>query len=375
MDFLSRITERHNHFLLALDKIRQNTLPVVLCGSGYVAEFVAAFLTAHEINIDCTAVSRHFLTEGNRSTDSNLCAVEDIVCQPQKKNYIIAFMHHDQAFLSLLQQNAAEIVIFDPSSLEINGAGLIDYNFCCEHVDALSWLDNQLGDELSRETLSAFLNQRICGQSGHLAPYYHANHYFVHDLIPLSNHEAFVDCGAYTGDSILSLQENLQQRGLSAPEAIYAFEPDAISYQKLLNTTRDMVGCEAINAGAWSHSDVLYFNSTGSQNAKLSQEVAGSQITVTSIDEQLAGRRATFIKMDIEGAELPALRGAEKTIREFTPTLAISFYHRRDDLLTIPQYIKSLHEGYRFYLRSHHKKYAYDLVLYALPPASVTPSA
>ncbi len=40
MDFLSRITERHTHFLLALDKIHQNTLPVVLCGSGYVAEFV-----------------------------------------------------------------------------------------------------------------------------------------------------------------------------------------------------------------------------------------------------------------------------------------------------------------------------------------------
>ena len=70
--------------------------------------------------------------------------------------------------------------------------------------------------------------------------------------------------------------------------------------------------------------------------------------------------------MDIEGAELPSLKGAENTIRHYKPKLAISVYHKYDDLFTIPKYIKSLNNEYKFYLRAHYKPYFNDLVLYAI---------
>ena len=70
--------------------------------------------------------------------------------------------------------------------------------------------------------------------------------------------------------------------------------------------------------------------------------------------------------MDIEGAELPALQGANKLINKNKPFLAICVYHKAKDLITIPQYIKQLNNTYKFYLRKHTKYNSCELVLYAV---------
>ena len=68
--------------------------------------------------------------------------------------------------------------------------------------------------------------------------------------------------------------------------------------------------------------------------------------------------------MDIEGAELDALRGAENSIRKFRPKLAISVYHKLDHYWEIAQFIDSLGLGYRFALR-HFTIHAEESVLFA----------
>jgi len=61
-----------------------------------------------------------------------------------------------------------------------------------------------------------------------------------------------------------------------------------------------------------------------------------------------------FIKFDIEGAELAALRGAKKTIYQYKPKLAISIYHKPEDMYTLIRYIKSIRPDYEIAFR-HHK--------------------
>jgi FkbM family methyltransferase len=74
--------------------------------------------------------------------------------------------------------------------------------------------------------------------------------------------------------------------------------------------------------------------------------------------------RVDFIKMDIEGAELMALKGGEQVIRQWRPRLAISLYHRPEDFFAIPFWLDSLRLGYRFFL-DHYSIHHEETVLYA----------
>jgi hypothetical protein len=75
----------------------------------------------------------------------------------------------------------------------------------------------------------------------------------------------------------------------------------------------------------------------------------------------MRNKRVSFITMDIEGAEMKALKGAEEIILAQKPKLAISCYHqvRGDtytgcsDLFDVPAYIKSLVPEYNILIRHH----------------------
>jgi len=71
-----------------------------------------------------------------------------------------------------------------------------------------------------------------------------------------------------------------------------------------------------------------------------------------------------FIKMDIEGSEDAALRGATHTIRRFHPKLAISAYHLPGDWWTLARRVRAIDPAYRLYF-DHHTIYGEETVLYA----------
>lgn len=84
------------------------------------------------------------------------------------------------------------------------------------------------------------------------------------------------------------------------------------------------------------------------------------------MSDDLFGEDVSFIKMDIEGAEMDALHGAAELIKSKKPKLAICIYHKLEDLWEIPLYIRSLVVGYDFYVRQHTPLYL-ETVLYAIP--------
>ena len=93
---------------------------------------------------------------------------------------------------------------------------------------------------------------------------------------------------------------------------------------------------------------------------------AAETIRIDEWVEQRALSRVDFIKLDVEGAELNALRGAEKTIRAFKPRMAVSVYHQEDDLITIPEFLRSLNCGYKLLL-DHFTIYNEETILFADP--------
>lgn len=90
-------------------------------------------------------------------------------------------------------------------------------------------------------------------------------------------------------------------------------------------------------------------------------------LAVDSVDNILRGRKVSFIKMDIEGAEYDAIRGAYKTIKKMTPILAISVYHLTEDLFRIALEVEKISpDTYDYYLR-HYSPTMIETVLYAVP--------
>jgi FkbM family methyltransferase len=199
--------------------------------------------------------------------------------------------------------------------------------------------------------------------------------YFPRDLFQLKEREIFVDCGAFDGDTIRSLLE--QPNGSSA--SVYAFEADPGNFANLQKTVSQVPhsGLFTIyNLAVGASSGPVRFRAFSNEASYVS--ALGGDISVDSVtlDQMLGGVEPTFIKMDIEGAELDSLRGASEIIGRCAPRLAICSYHRQDHLWRIPLLIQSLNRNYQFYLRPHLLE-GWDLVCYAIPSqrARIQPGA
>lgn len=189
--------------------------------------------------------------------------------------------------------------------------------------------------------------------------------YFDPDIIKLRENEVFVDAGVLNlGTSLRFMQECKKEQ--IQKFKIHAFEPDMISYQRCLEIQKKLpnVDLHLHHAGLWSEKTTLYFTETGGGGSRVTQQETGTYIDTVSLD-QCVSDKVTFIKMDIEGAELEALKGSREIIRKYKPRLAISIYHKKEDLVEIPSYIKELVPEYKLYVR-HYSNVAAETVLYAV---------
>jgi hypothetical protein len=89
-------------------------------------------------------------------------------------------------------------------------------------------------------------------------------------------------------------------------------------------------------------------------------------IAAVALDEILPNIKIDFIKLDVEGAEAQVIDGARKMINRCRPVLAISLYHKPNDLWELPELLFDLCPGYDFYIRQHYFN-SFESVLYAIP--------
>ncbi|ESP90427.1 MULTISPECIES: FkbM family methyltransferase [Pseudoalteromonas] len=178
-----------------------------------------------------------------------------------------------------------------------------------------------------------------------------------------------VDCGAFNGDT-LQLATNITQQYDIEFDSIVCFEPDPKNYQNLMTRLRGKNGVFprvfTQQAGVWSKNTTLSFSSCGDQS-KITEDAnaQSNSLQVAKIDDVCYGLAPNYIKMDVEGAEIEALKGASEIITDFKPNLAISVYHHPEHLWQIAELIEELHSEYQFYLHAH-GDFCNEIVLYAI---------
>jgi FkbM family methyltransferase len=234
-----------------------------------------------------------------------------------------------------------------------------------EGRDRYAELFHRLNDEISRRTLDAVLGYRQTLDPEMLADVTTAwaELYLPAGLFALGRDEVYVDGGTYDGDTVRLFIE----RTSGQFKKIIAFEPDPATFKRLAANFADEPRVISVNAGLWSRSDTLRFQGDAGRASNLGRE-GDIEVKVVALDEDLRGENCTFIKMNIEGAELEALKGASETIRRFKPKLAVSAYHRPSDLSEVAHLVDEIAPGYKLYLRQHCGGLV-ETVLYALPVA------
>jgi FkbM family methyltransferase len=222
-------------------------------------------------------------------------------------------------------------------------------------------------DEESRRQFAAHLRFRLFLDHDAL-PVNSKADYFPKDVVPVLRPDCvFVDSGAYDGDSIRRFLA--EQHG--ALGAVYAFEPDAGNYERLLQYVRTLPHAQAerIHVHQAANGDArgtLRFNMTGNASATLSDQ-GTVDVEVMRIDEVVPlDVPQAYVKYDVEGGEWEALRGTERLMHAVRPLLAVSVYHRPDDLWQLPLYLHRQDLGYRFYLRTQGED-GMDVICYAIP--------
>lgn len=219
-----------------------------------------------------------------------------------------------------------------------------------------------LEEDASRRAFLAQIRLRLGGDCEGLGSPAPGAQYFP-GLFSLSADECFVDCGAYTGDSI---QAFISQTG-NAYRKIIAFEVDPAVLPGL-ETFVGGIGARAAlhKAAVGNHSGRVRFSGDGIGGGSVSQ-ASGVEVPSVRLDDALADERLSFIKMDIEGAELQALEGARHLIRRDRPVLAVCGYHTPDHLWRVPVLLKSLAPDSLLFVRSHCAD-GLDTVWYSVPP-------
>jgi FkbM family methyltransferase len=221
-------------------------------------------------------------------------------------------------------------------------------------------------DDASRREYVAQVRWRLWQDFSALPPPSAHEQYLPEDLFALSPEEVFVDCGAFDGDTIRSIVQHCGDF-----RQIVALEPDPRSFQRLEDCVSQLPQplrerIRLCKVAASAATGMVRFEPDGTAGAKILDH-GGTEVACDTLENILADLDPSYVKLDVEGAEYDALRGAQSILARGLALWAVCVYHKQSDLWRLPLMLRSsLPSDYEFFLRKHGGE-IFDTVCYAVP--------
>lgn len=356
--------------LSEIEIVRPNQ-PIVIYGAGTAARIMIEQYRKHGIEVFAICDSNTRLI-GSEINGIKIRSFESILEQCKKFLVTIAVgdCYYEEVKTFLLQHISKEQLYKLNITSDWNTDKAERYKqFVLQNIERYKAAYTNLEDDLSRLTLEKIIVGNLTCDATIFRGIVVSQQYF--NELTKSEYEPFyIDAGAFDGDTMVSFIEFTKNR---FGRAIF-FEPDINCYVKLENRKKQFMDdvaekIELKNEALYSRNEKVYFDySQGDSSNRISDNnTSDNGIQAVTVD-QFNFETVSFIKMDIEGSELSALKGAEETIKRDRPKLAICIYHEIQDFIEIMEYLLSLNLGYRFYLRHHGSQAVneqYETVLYA----------
>ena len=344
------------------EKIKSHQLPVIIFGAAGLSRWVFYELKNLGIKVEGYAVDEKYYMPNQTYSGLPIFNFDELRKTPEKYVFVLGIG-------VTAGKRVAEF---------LNDEKIISYKLILETVEPISYeyiFDNQnkffetynlLDDELSKNTMMNYLKAHITEDRRYLESICVPNEYFneLTKSVAVQSDGGYLDCGAYIGDTVKDFVEFTQGNY----SRIFAIEPESKNFDKLKKFVREKnyPRVELFNCGVWNEKCTLAF-ADKNIGSKIMED-GGIKVSTDTVDNIVGAEPISLIKMDIEGAELKALEGSLKTLKNSRPILTLSAYHRKEDLITLPQFIKNIYRDCRFYLRKHEGFYAlYGLDLYVVP--------
>ena len=333
-------------------KLKEETRPILIYGTGNGADKLIDRLNSLGIKISGVFASNGFVR--NRSF-RGFPVLSEEVAGHQFGDFVAlqSFGTNRAEVLSYIKALKKRVTLYMPE-VPVADEEYFDLEFARKHKEKLQKVYNALADDFSKKTFRNLIMFKLTGEIDYLFSC-ETEENDLSTILNLKNGDSYLDLGAYNGDTVLQFLEKVGENG-----EITAVEPDKKTFKKLEKNLEGK-NISLINAAVGDINGQVNFGTFGSRGSHLGGE---EKIQGITIDKICKNRGFNFIKFDVEGAELKAIIGGEKTIGRDKPKMLISCYHKSEDYFAIPLKILEINPQYKIYMRHYPSLPAWDTNFY-----------
>ena len=329
--------------------------PILIYGMGNGADKIMDHLDSHGIHPAGVFASDGFARH-NTFRGFTVVSYSEAKAVYGDMIALIAFGSQRPEVLTLFSKMQNECELYAPD-VPVFGSTVFDKDFAFRHRPDLDAVYSLLADGQSKLVFENTVKFKLTGKLTYLFDCETSPDEAYENIIKPHPGDIFIDLGAYNGDTVLEYARHSPDYG-----SIIAVEPDKRSFGKLLKNISSLHNIEALNIGIHSGRSSLPFSMDGGRQSAISGD--GDLIQCDSVDDILCGNRADYIKFDVEGHEIDALKGCFETIKNYKPKLCVAAYHRSEDYFEIPELVLSIRDDYRVYMRHFPYVPAWDTNFY-----------
>lgn len=343
------------------ERLKQSEKPVLLYGTGDGADKIISVLEGIGIKASGVFVSDGFKT-GRTFRGYNVINLSDAEKTFGDFSVLVSFGTHLQSVIDNIVSISERHRLYIPD-VPLYGNELFDGDFFLKNEKDIYKARGLFIDEASKKLYDDLIKFKLSGEMKYLFSDYKT------DGIPLSGgYDAFCDIGAYTGDTI-----KLYTEMFPSIKEVFAFEPSERAQKKLSAFAQSLdIPCRILCACAGDCEGETDFYDGGGRGSHIGtgniKSLSGARLVkIKKLPPDIINikGRKLLIKYDAEGGERDALSGSLSLIRENETELAVSLYHKSEDLFSIPLYTKSIYGKGRLFLRRGYGIPAWDIMLYA----------
>jgi len=235
-----------------------------------------------------------------------------------------------------------------------------------ESLESWKKLYSSMSDTVSRSTLEDILLYRLSGSVSYMRHFSNRekDQYFE-SFIPRLKYN-FVDAGSYDGYTSKYFINYFDDY-----ESVMIFEPSQKNFKITKESLASYENIKFYNYGLGSEEKELRFSEGGS-SSKIDNK-GGLVISIKPLDDFCIQSANYFVKMDLEGSELDALKGAKNIIKSGNSVFAVAVYHSINDFINIFEYMNSFGVHYNIHLRHYTEGWS-ETVMFFIPSGLISDS-